>query len=511
MNKIIEYALIMHNTIDQIAIAKRHIKANTQFIHKENVIQVKEDIIPGMKFALCDIPSGEYVCQYGHPFGCSKGISKGEKITSKCISNEIPSIDLTKFARPPATKYDNKLSQKTFQGFLRNNNQVGTRNIYAVIPTSMCAVSTAEQIVNNLEKEIDLYSQIDNIVCLSHTEGCGCDSTISIDRLLLIIKNYIIHPNIGGVFLLDLGCEQTNYDRVSKYLKDVFEENIKPIDWLTIEEFGGVEKSRKEAIKIIKSRLPDINNIERTPFPISRLIIGTECGASDTFSGITANPLIGTTVDKIIKSGGSAILSEITEMIGTFDVLLPRFKNVDTAKRFKQTMDWYIDLGHKLGHDLTGNLVPKNIEGGLINIFIKSLGAITKGGTSIIEDILDYGERIKEKGLNIMQGPGGDLESVTGLVASGANIICFSTGQGTPTGNAICPVIKIASNSKIYKKLKNDLDFNAGRLLSESIEIEKLSEELVNEIIEVASGKKTASERLYQYQFQIWTAGKLSL
>jgi len=192
-------------------------------------------------------------------------------------------------------------------------------------------------------------------------------------------------------------------------------------------------------------------------------------------------------------------------------MLLPRFRNLQTAHKFKRILKWYIDIGKRLGLTLEPNLVPKNIEGGLINNYIKSLGAVMKGGTTVIEDVIEYAQPLKARGLSIMQGPGNDPESITGLVASGANIICFSTGKGTTTADAICPVIKIASNRETFRKLPEDMDFDASRLLSEKADIDILGQELLDMIIAVASGTKTWSEKWKQRQFQVWTAGKLSL
>ena len=204
-------------------------------------------------------------------------------------------------------------------------------------------------------------------------------------------------------------------------------------------------------------------------------------------------------------------MSEVPEMLGTFNMLFSRFRTLEIANKFEGILNWYIDIAQKLGLTLEANLVPKNIEGGLINNYIKSLGSVMKGGSTVIEDVLEYAEPVKKRGLSIMQGPGGDLESVTGIVALGATIVCFSTGQGTTTGNAICPVIKVSSNDSIFKKLPEDMDFNAGRVLSEQTTIDLLGEELLHKVIAVASGEKTWSEKWKQRQFQVWTAGKLPL
>jgi altronate hydrolase len=512
-NKLEDMAIIMNTSLDQVAVAKRDIPKGAVLEFNSYSIRIKDLIKKGQRFALWDIKRGEYIRQYGYPFAYSKGILKGELVSSSKIKNALPKTNLKNYKKPPQTKLKENYIHKTFLGYIRKNNKVGTRNYYLIIPTSMCASEVALQAASSLESGQILrkYPNIDGIVAIPHTEGCGCDSGLQIDRLMLVLKGYVTHPNVGGCLMIDLGCEQTNYEKMHTYLKDIVAQNLKPIDWITIQESGGTKTTIEKAKGIIKSRLVKVNQAKRESVPLARVVLGTECGASDSFSGITANPIIGNTADKIILAGGHAILSEVTEMVGTFQMLLPRFRNLEVAKKFRGILDWYREIAKKLGLSLEPNLVPKNIEGGLINNYIKSLGAVMKGGTTVIEDVVDYGEPLKRKGLTIMQGPGNDPESVTGLVSSGATIICFSTGKGTITGDAICPIIKIASNEDTFKKLSQDMDFDASRLLRENASVDSLGEELLDKIIKVASGEKTWSEKWKQRQFQIWTAGKLSL
>lgn len=493
---------------DQVAVAKCDLKPGQQIILNNSVIKIRHFVPRGHRFAIRDICPSKFVRQFGYAFGRSKGIRAGELITVRNIDNKIPKVSVKDFKEPLPTKYKKEFLSRTFSGFKRRDGKVGTRNYYLIVPTSMCASETCRQIADQFSAKAP--RGFDGVVAIAHTEGCGCDSGVSIDRLLRVLKGYISHPNVGGCLIVDLGCEQTNYAVVSRYLKDVVEAGIKPVDWLTIEG-GGVEVTRAKASKIIKDRLKDVARIRREPVSIQNLIVGTECGASDSFSGITANPLIGNVADRVIFGKGAAILSEMPEMVGTFSMLFPRFRSRHVASKFLEALKWYEDLARKMGVNLSDNLVPKNIEGGLVNSYVKSLGAVLKGGTTAIEDVVGYGDPLRKPGLSIMQGPGGDLESVTGLVSSGANIVCFSTGQGTPTGNAICPVIKVASNNEVFKKLSHDMDFNAGRLLSKETHMDVLADEFFELLIATASGRQTAAERLGQRQFQIWTAGKLSL
>ena len=511
--KLEDVAIVMNPDLDHVAVAKSDIPTGTVIEYKGKAVKIRKLIKQGHRLALTDIKNTEFVRQYGYPFAKSKGILRGDLISISNISNEIPEADLKTYKKPPKTKLQKRYLEKRFLGYVRKDGNVGTRNYYLVIPTSMCASETALQVALSLDgdsKILKKYSNIDGIVAIPHAEGCGCDSGLQIDRLMMVLKGYVRHPNVAGCLIMDLGCEQTNYDKMHEYLRGTIAENLKPIDWLTIQESGGTSSAVRKAKTLIRKRLSEINRVKREEVPISKLILGTECGASDSFSGITANPIMGNAVDKIIFGGGSAILSEVTEMVGTFGMLLPRFQNLETAYKFKRLLEWYEEIARKLGLSLEPNLVPKNIEGGLINNYIKSLGAVMKGGTTTIEDVIDYGECVKRKGLSIMQGPGNDPESLTGIVAGGANIVCFSTGKGTTTGEAICPVIKITSNEEAFKKLSRDMDFDGSRLLREK-SIDSLGEELLDKIILVASGEKTWSEKWKQRQFQVWTAGKLSL
>ncbi len=513
--KFSDVAILIDPDKDNVAVALKEIPSST-LLHGDggNVLKIIKPVKKAQRFAISEISSGNYLFQYGHPFGRSKGIRKGELLEPENVENKILDVDIDSFKEPFPTVYDKNILEITFSGYKRKNGSVGTRNYYLVVPTSMCVSETALKIAQSLDCDRTLYSRynnIDGIVAIPNTEGCGCASTGQIDRFLTVLKGYITHPNVGGCMIMDLGCEQTNYEVVSKYLEGHNEDKKVMVDWITVQSSGGTRLSIEKAKKIIIERLKDVNNVERTPESISNIVLGTECGASDSFSGITANSVIGSVADMIVSGEGKVILSEVPEMVGTFGVLFSRFRNKDVALKFKDMQNWYERLARKLGLTLDDNLVKKNIEGGLINNYLKSLGAIIKGGTTVIEDVLEYGETVSEAGLSVMQGPGGDLESVTGIVASGANIVCFSTGYGATSGNAICPVIKISSNSETYNKLPEDIDFNAGRLLSEQIDVSNLGEELLGKVIAVASGEKTWSERWKQRQFQVWTAGKLPL
>lgn len=495
---------------EQMAVARVPLARGSVISYGNQQIVLGSEIPKGHRFALRELPRGELLRQFGYPIALSRGISQGELLTADNSEASIPVPDLSDFVPPPAVRLVSALLGRTFLGYHREGNQFGTRNYYLVIPTSMCAAETARQIAALLDEEAcGTFAELDGVVAIPHTEGCGCASPGQIDRLLTVLAGFMRHPNVGGCTVIDLGCEQSDRARLQGVLGNCTS-GSKPVDWLTIQKCGGTGATIVQAMAIIRDRLPKVAAVKREPCPLSGLLLGTECGASDAFSGITANPIVGDLADLVIRGGGGAILSEIPEMLGTYAMLFSRFRTLEVAQKFQQAVDWYLDLAQTLGLNISDNLVPKNIAGGLFNSYLKSLGAVLKGGTSAIEAVIGYGEPACGTGLSIMQGPGGDLESVTGLVSSGANLICFTTGYGAISGSAICPVIKVSSTTETWRAMPDDIDFNAGRMLDGETRT-SLADELLELLIDVASGKQTATERLKQRQFQVWTAGKLSL
>ena len=507
-----DVALVMSSQ-DNVAVAKTEILKGYSLLYSDTLITIKSTVPTGHRFALSDIKRGEKVKQYSYPFGISNGISMGSKVDGSNVSEiRVDYKKLLKGYTVPRMHTSLNKTDKTFFGYKRKNGEVGTRNYYVIIPTSLCASDIAKRIADDLDRDNKLkaaYPDIDGIVAAAHTEGCGSSDGVMIDRLLLTLKNTILNPNVCGALIIDLGCEKISASSFIKYSGNLSKYG-KAIDTLSIQESGGTRKAVKKGKNLILKKLRKCS-VKREPVSIKHLVIGTECGASDSFSGITANPLIGNTVDKIINSGGSAILSETPEMIGAEETLIKRMVSKSVAMKFVKGLSWYKDLAKKLNTSMTGNFVPGNKKGGLVNLTLKSLGAVLKGGTTPIVDFLDYAERISRKGLSIMNGPGNDLESMTGIAASGANIFLFSTGRGAVEGNLIVPVIKIPTRTEIFKKLKDDMDFDAGRLLGRNISFDELSEQLLDLVVEVASGKKTSSEIFKKRSLQIWTAGKLSL
>ena len=506
-----EYAIVVHPAADNVALAKKAIGAGSLLQYGDRQIRICRDLAPGERVALSAIPAGEYLFQYGYPFARSGGIGAGEPIGAGNTSCDIPPLGELRPSPAQAPPLDPSLMERTFMGYRRADGRCGTRNYYIVVPTSMCASAVAQQIVEGFPTELP---GIDAVLALPHTEGCGCAAGAQIERLLTVLKNSILHQNVAGALIVDLGCEQTNYPVVRAFLEqDAVAGTLKPVDWLTIQHEGGAARTVARGIEMVAQRTAGLSESRRVPCPLGALTIGSECGASDAFSGVSANRVIGAAVDRVIGAGGAAIFSEFPEMVGAEQILFPRMRSVRGVEKFQAQMEWYRQLALSLGTSMEHNLVPENKAGGLINPYIKSLGAVMKGGGAAIEDVLEYGERHAGPGLYLMQGPGNDLESVTGLAASGANLILFSTGRGTVTGCALVPVLKISSTSELYARMPDDMDFDAGPLLREAApeSLAPLGEALLELIVATASGQKSKPEINRQRQFQIWSAGKLSL
>ncbi|MBI4949677.1 MAG: UxaA family hydrolase [Deltaproteobacteria bacterium] len=501
---------------DNVAVAKRPIERGSIVRLNGFEIKVAQGMQAGQRFAIRDIKEGELLNQYGWPFGVSRGIGMGEFVSPGLMKRHHSDIrdlaerrldtlkGVSRFAPPEFAD-----TGRTFDGYLRKGGLAGTRNYYLICPASLCASDVAGKIAITSGAIAHGVAGLDGVVAAAHTEGCGCNDGELIERLITILKNTIMHPNVGGALIVDLGCEKVHGNDLKDALGDI-EALGKPVDALSIQASGGTRRSVEKGRKIVLSRLSEVSSTRRS-LPLSFLTAGLECGASDSFSGLTANPLIGRAVDRLVSDGGSAILSEVPEMLGAEALLLSRMNAAETVERFVRGIEYYRGLAEALGVSMDGNFVYGNEKGGLLNSALKSLGAVQKGGASEIASFLDYGERIKEQGLSLMNGPGNDLESMTGIVAGGANIILFSTGMGATEGNLIAPVIKISSTTGLFQRMDEDMDFDAGPVIEDAVSLDELSGRLTDFMVEVASGRKTWAERWEKRSFQIWSAGKLSL
>ena len=474
-------------------------------------------VTPGHRFATRAIPAGSFVLQYGQPIGTSKGIGAGDPISHANMSNEVPLVRelATDLANPP-TELLPAAQRATFRGFARANGRVGTRNFVLIVPTSMCASHEAAQIATLAE--FTLYSRarfpnVDGVVALPHNKGCGCSDGSNLDVMLRTLANYADHPNVGAVLFMDLGCEKTNLTLVGRYLKERGGlSTAKPVEWLGIQDVGGTQAAIQKGLEIIAGMLGEANKAERSTQPAEHLTLGVKCGGSDGFSGLSANPSLGYAADLLVKNGGTVLITEIPEFCGGEHLFAARAKDAATGRNVFEYVDWYKQYAAKFGTTLGDNPSPGNIAGGLLNITIKSLGAMAKAGTTRVEGCTPYAQPPEGRGLHLMQGPGYDQESTPGLVGAGAGVVVFTTGRGTTIGNAIAPVLKLASNTPIFARMSRDLDLNAGTVIDGTESIESVGQRVFEHVLRTASGEVLARAEEHKHrEFQFWAEQSVSL
>ena len=423
----------------------------------EVVLVSNGEIKAGHKIALCDIKQGEYVFKYGQIIGkATKDIKQGEWIHSHNIKSHLDE-DPTYNYLPSLNEISS--TQDTFLGFKRKHGRAGVRNDIFIIPTVGC--------INNVVKEIERQSQqfiegsIDSIFALPHQFGCSQlgEDFANIAKLLTSIA---LNPNATYVLIVGLGCENTSLASIKAILEPYGRDNIFYLNCQDVEDEVSV------GVNIIKDLAKKASTLVREEVSISELCIGLKCGGSDGFSGITANPTVGRVSDKVISAGGSAILTEVPEMFGAEQILMNRCLNEEVYKNYEQMIVKFKKYYTDLGFPVYENPSPGNKEGGITTLEEKSLGCITKGGSSTIVDVLDYGEQLTKTGLNVLNGPGNDLIAATALAASGCQLILFTTGRGTPFATVV-PTLKIATNENIYTKKNHWMDFNASTLDAEGL------------------------------------------
>ena len=370
-----------------------------------------------------------------------------------------------------------------FYGYKRSDGKVGVRNHVLILPASVCASDAARMI----------SSQVKGTVTFNNQNGCSqvpSDQQYTMDMM----AGYAANPNIYATVVISLGCENCQMDLV---VDEIAKRTNKPIKTLIIQEEGGTIRTVEKGIRYAMELVQEATLLQKEMFPISELIIGTECGGSDPTSGLAANPLVGELSDRIVKMGGTSILSETTEFIGAEHILAKRAKNEEIKGRIYEIINRYEKSLESVGEKVrAGNPSPGNKAGGITTLEEKSLGCIHKGGTSIIQDVIDYAKPVEEKGLIIMDIPGNDPSSIAGMIAGGAQIILFTSGRGTPTGNPIAPVIKISGNRITYENMKDNIDVDASHVIYGPESLEELGEMLLKEVIDVASGKLVKAEIL---------------
>ena len=380
-----------------------------------------------------------------------------------------------------------------FLGYRRHDGKVGVRNHVLILPTITCATKAAKQITE----------LVHGTVTFIHQHGCA-QVGVDYEQTFRTYVGLGLNPNVYGVVVLGLGCETHQARNVAKEIAATG----KRVEVVSIQDEGGTLDAIAAGAKLAVKLVQEASEVQREWCDLSELIIGTECGGSDACSGLSANPAVGYVSDRIVEAGGTAILAETTELIGAEHLLANRAKNDHVAKRVYEVIGAMEQRSIMMGVDIrTGNPSPGNIKGGLSSLEEKSLGAANKAGTTTLNELINYAEQPTEKGLVWMDTPGHDIEQLTGMVAGGAQIVLFTTGRGTPTGSPIAPVIKITTNTGIYEKMSENMDVNGGEIIEGKASIEQVGENIMQEIVKVASGKLTKAEILMQHDFGIWRIG----
>ena len=488
---------------DDVAIARVPIAAGTELEIGDLQITARQEIPAGHKIALRQIAPGETVHRYSHSIGrASRLIQPGDHLHSHNLAfeelafeYEFPAAD----APPPARA----ANAPTFLGYAREDGRAGTRNYVAIVAASNCAAHTAEWIARSYENE-KLPEGVDGVVAFPHGEGCGMSSGADLDQLRRTLGGVLVHPNVSAALILGLGCEVNQIDH---YLGAGHGFSMDRLAGMTVQESGGtrstVEAGRKQIARFIERAASE----RRTEQPAWKLTLGLNCGGSDSFSGITANPALGHCSDLLAKIGGTAVLAETTEIIGAEHLLIRRARSREIAGKLLHIIREYKRYLDRFQGSFDDNPSPGNKAGGLTNILEKSLGAVAKGGSSPLVDVYEYAERITAPGFCFMNTPGYDPVSLSGLAAGGCNLIAFTTGRGSAIGFPTIPVIKIATNSNTYRRMTDNMDVNAGAIADGERSIEEVGREIFDFMLDVASGRKTCAERLGHHEFVPWRIG----
>ena len=509
-----EKALILRAG-DDVAVAREWIPAGEPLAHDGETLQTAEPIPPGHKLALRAIPKDDPVRKYGHVIGfASQPIAPGAHVHTR-------NLEARDFARDyrfcedavPLEPYPPS-EARTFEGYLRSDGRVGTRNYIAVISTVNCSASVSHYVSREFsEKRLQDFPNVDGLLPLTHKGGCGgVLGGADYHLLQRTLAGMAAHPNVYGYILMGLGCE------INQMADLAANEGLLTIEgigrsapkMISIQAEGGIRKAVKAGCVAVEELLPHANACERTTQPLSKLIVGAECGGSDAHSGVTANPAVGAFGDQLTRHGGTHCIGETPEMYGAEHLLTARASSEQVGRRLLERIRWWEEYAAAHNAKIDNNPTPGNKEGGLTTIYEKSLGAIAKGGSSPLRAVYGFAERITESGFVAMDTPGYDPVSVTGMAAGGATVILFTTGRGSVFGFKPSPSIKIATNSRLFHHMRDDMDVNAGTIL-EGSSVEQVGQEIFELVVETASGKKTKSELagVGELEFNPWTLGPI--
>ena len=492
---------------DNVVVARTDLPPGTELPDED--VRCGAPIPAGHKVATQPIRKGEPVLRYGQIIGfASQDIGIGDHV-------HVHNVEMHDFERDYAfgqgvrpIEYVPAHERATFMGYKRQNGKVGTRNFIGVLTTVNCSATVAKYIAKAITpEELAAYPNVDGIVAHVHSTGCGmADRGEGYEALQRTLWGYARHPNFGGVLLVGLGCEVNQID----FLLEAYQIPRGPtFRKMTMQGMGGTRATIERAADMIREMLPLVNDVRREPVPASELTVALQCGGSDAYSGITANPALGAATDILVRHGGTGILAETPEIYGAEHLLTRRAVSREVGEKLVQRIKWWEDYTARNGGEMNNNPSPGNKAGGLTTILEKSLGAAIKGGSLNLAGVYKYAEPVTAKGFTFMDSPGFDPCSVTGQVASGANLICFTTGRGSCFGFKPVPSIKLATNTAMYQRMSEDMDINCGAILDGDVTVEQMGQRVFETMLAVASGRKSKSEALGygEYEFIPWQIG----
>ena len=505
-----DLAVIRLNPLDNVLIARQ---ALPQGLHLDaEAITVRQPIPSGHKLATERVEQGQPLRRYGQIIGfASQAIDAGDHV-------HVHNVQMGDFARDYAFGVDTRSQPGTearFQGIVRADGRVATRNYIGILTSVNCSATVARAVADHFRRDIHPevladYPNIDGVVALTHGGGCAVDpSGEALGLLRRTLAGYAVHPNFAAVLIIGLGCE-TN--QIESLLETQGLQASAQLRTFTIQGIGGTSKTIAAGIEQVRSLLAEANHVQRQPVSARHLVVGLQCGGSDGYSGITANPALGNAVDRLVAAGGTAILSETPEIYGAEHLLTRRAVSREVGEKLVARIRWWEDYCQRMNAELNNNPSAGNKAGGLTTILEKSLGAVAKAGSSNLVDVYQYAEAVRAQGLVFMDTPGYDPVSATGQVAGGANLIAFTTGRGSAYGCAPAPSIKLATNNRVFEHQEEDMDVNCGGIADGSTSIEERGAYIFEQMLRIASGERSKSEQhgYGQNEFVPWQIGAVT-
>ncbi len=504
---------------DPVALARRELEPGTELEGAGRRVTVRDTVPHGHKVALTDIAAGEQVLKYGQPIGiATQAIAPGEHVHEhnlRSLSREgIPVPAQSEGhagapAAPLATEPPPAAGPvPTFDGIVRPDGRVGTRNYVAVLSSVNCSATVVKRIVAAFSAPgaLDDHPGVDGVIAITHGSGCGLSRDgEGLEVLRRTLTGYARHPNVAAVVVVGLGCE---VNQISALVDGFDLPEGTPVRRLVIQELGGSMATVRRGVELVTELLSEAA-VPRQPVPASELVLGLNCGGSDGWSGVTANPVLGVAVDRLVAAGGTAILGETPEIHGAEHLLTDRAASPEVSRALMERIEWWEGYTAAEEGHMDNNPSPGNRAGGVTTIEEKSLGAVAKGGSSPLQAVYEYAQPVTAKGLVFMDTPGYDPVSVTGIVAGGANLVCFTTGRGSVFGCKPAPSLKLATTTQLYERMGDDMDFNCGTVLDGGASVSELGDVLFEEILAMASGRRTKSEEFGfgDEEFAPWQLG----